>query len=71
MKEIEEMNITELVSKYPSTIEIFVKHGMGCLGCAAAHFESIKEGALGHGVDVEILIRDLNKSIEEESNKGY
>ncbi|MEG1500749.1 MAG: DUF1858 domain-containing protein, partial [Clostridiales bacterium] len=36
------------------------KHGMGCIGCAAAHFENIEEGALAHGIDVDALINDMN-----------
>lgn len=65
------MNITEVISEYPSTIEIFIKHGMGCLGCAAARFENIEDGALAHGIDVTDLINDLNNSIAEERNRGY
>lgn len=65
------MNITDVISDYPSTIEIFLKHGMGCLGCAAARFENIEDGALAHGIDVTALINDLNNSIAEESNRGY
>ena len=38
---------------------------MGCLGCAAAHFENIEQGALGHGIDVDALIEALNKAVAE------
>ena len=31
-----DMNITEVVAEYPMTIDVFVKHGMGCLGCSGA-----------------------------------
>lgn len=71
VKVMGEMKLTELISQYPSTIEVFIKYGMGCLGCAAAHFESIEEGALAHGIDVEDLLRELNKSVEEENNTAY
>jgi hybrid cluster-associated redox disulfide protein len=39
-------------------------HGMGCVGCAAAHFENIEQGASAHGIDVDSLIDDLNKMAE-------
>ncbi|MGI6144766.1 MAG: DUF1858 domain-containing protein [Clostridia bacterium] len=61
-----EMSITEIVQKYPKTIEVFMRHGMGCLGCAAARFENVAQGAAAHGVDVDNLIAALNKAIEEE-----
>ncbi|MGI6286506.1 hypothetical protein MHOCP_24770 [Moorella humiferrea] len=61
-----EMSITEVVSKYPQTVPVFMEHGMGCLGCAAARFENIEQGARAHGIDVDRLIADLNKVV----NKG-
>ena len=39
--------------------------GMGCLGCAAAHFENIEQGAMAHGIDIDALIDELNASIGE------
>jgi hybrid cluster-associated redox disulfide protein len=60
-----DMPITEIVQKYPKTIEIFMQHGMGCLGCAAARFENVAQGAAAHGIDVDSLITDLNKAVEE------
>lgn len=58
-----EMSIVEVVREYPDAAEVFFKHGMGCLGCAAAHFENIEQGALAHGIDVNALIDDLNKLV--------
>jgi len=66
-----EMSIMEVVSKWSDTAEVFMKHGMGCLGCAAARFENIEQGALAHGIDVDALISDLNKVVaEKENGKG-
>ena len=45
-----EMGIMEVVSQYPETVEVFVNAGMGCLGCAAAHFENIEQGAGAHEI---------------------
>jgi hybrid cluster-associated redox disulfide protein len=58
------MSIEEIVKKYPETIAIFERHGLGCLGCQAALFESIEQGAEVHGVDVDGLIADLNREIK-------
>ena len=55
-----DMSILEVVQKYPDTVDVFVNAGMGCLGCAAAHFEHIEQGALAHGIDVDQLGKDLN-----------
>ncbi len=55
-----DMSILEVVQKYPDTVDVFVNAGMGCLGCAAAHFENIEQGAMAHGINVDQLVKDLN-----------
>lgn len=59
------MGIQETVEKYPESVPVFFKHGLGCLGCAAAHFETIEQGANAHGIDVDALVADLNKAVEQ------
>ena len=60
-----EMPILETVQKYPKTVDVFMKHGMGCIGCAAAHFENIAQGATAHGIDIDKLMKDLNQAVEQ------
>ncbi|OGO04368.1 MAG: disulfide oxidoreductase [Chloroflexi bacterium RBG_13_56_8] len=64
-----EMTIGEIVGKYPQTVRVFLSHGLMCIGCAAAHFENVEQGALAHGIDVDALIKDLNAVIEEGVTK--
>lgn len=62
-----DMSILEVVQKYPDTVEVFVNAGMGCLGCAAAHFENIEQGCLAHGIDPETLVEGLNEAISAQA----
>ena len=62
-KIIKEMKIEEILDKYPQTVEVFLKYGFHCLGCAAASFENLEEGAKAHGIDIDKLVKDLNKVI--------
>jgi len=64
MKITKDMSIVEVVQKYPKTAEVFMQFGMGCLGCAAARFENIEQGATVHGIKVDELIAALNKAVE-------
>ena len=57
------MSIEEVVRKHPESIVIFERHGLGCVGCQAALFESIEQGAEVHGISVDALIADLNKEV--------
>lgn len=58
-----DMSITEVVAAHSELAQVFMEHGMHCLGCMAASFENIEQGALAHGIDVDSLIADLNKAI--------
>ena len=57
------MTIGEVVQKYPLTIEVFLKHGLMCFGCAIARYENVEQGAMAHGIDVDALITDLNAAV--------
>lgn len=59
------MFIEEVVSKYPETTTVFEQFGFGCLGCQAALFESLEQGAKVHGIDVKALITSLNNVIRK------
>ena len=60
-----DMSIVEIVQTYPDTVEVLMNAGMGCLGCAASHFENIEQGAMAHGIDIDSLIAELNAAIGE------
>lgn len=59
-----ETGIIEIVQKHPQTMEVFKAHGMGCLGCMAAKFENIEQGAVAHGIDINKLVADLNEKVK-------
>lgn len=58
--------IGDVVAKYPQTVDVFAKHGLHCIGCAIASFESVEQGARSHGIDVNKLLKDLNKAAKEK-----
>ena len=58
-----DMSIIEVVQKYPDTVHVFMRHGLGCIGCALARFENIRQGAEAHGIDVDAMVKDLNQSV--------
>jgi hybrid cluster-associated redox disulfide protein len=59
-----DMNIREVLEKYPETVSVFAKYNMGCVGCIAASFEKIKDIAAVHGTDVDSFVKDLNAAIQ-------
>lgn len=58
-----DMNLKELLSKYPDSAKVFAAYGIGCLGCALASYETIEQGINAHGIDLEEFLKDLNSQI--------
>jgi hybrid cluster-associated redox disulfide protein len=62
-----DMPIGDVVQNYPETIQVFLKHGLMCFGCAIARFENVEQGAMAHGINVDTLMNDLNAAVPEPS----
>ncbi len=64
MKKItKQMKMDEVLKKYPETAKVFEELGIHCIGCIAASFESIEQGAKAHGITPEELVKELNKAL--------
>lgn len=61
-----DMPIGEILQFHPRMLRVFLNHGLMCVGCALARFESLEQGALAHGIDVDELVKDLNAVLEEQ-----
>ncbi len=55
-----DMTIQEIVARYPNSIPVFERYGLGCIVCLAAEFENLEAGATVHGVSLDDLLWDLN-----------
>ncbi|MFA5294998.1 MAG: DUF1858 domain-containing protein [Methanoregulaceae archaeon] len=51
--------IFELLQAKPESTEVLFKFGMGCVGCAIARGETIREAAMAHGIPLEELTSAL------------
>ena len=64
-----DMPFGKVLQKYPETARVLMDKGMHCLGCMAATFESIEQGAVAHGLDADELVAEMNKAIETKAKK--
>ena len=53
--------IGEILEKAPEKAEILLEIGMHCLGCPASREETLEEACMVHVIDVEELLKELNK----------
>ncbi len=55
-----EMTIMDVLKMDQGLAEIFMKHGLHCLGCPGATMESIEDAGKVHGIDSDKLVEELN-----------
>lgn len=60
-----EMLLIELIQQYPSSVIILSDYGMNCSGCLGVSTETLEDAARAHGVNVDDLIWDLTKAVEQ------
>ncbi|WP_425446827.1 DUF1858 domain-containing protein [Dethiothermospora halolimnae] len=60
MKIEKDMKVFSIIIKNIKSIEIFKKYNMECFLCNGAHDETLEVAAKANGVDVDMLIDELN-----------
>ena len=61
-----DMSLLDIVQAHPETADVFRKHGLHCLGCAASAFETLEQGASAHGMDLKKLLEDINAAVKKK-----
>ena len=59
-----DMTFHEVMSKSPEVAKVLGSFNLGCVGCMGAQHETLEQGAIAHGLDVEVLVTALNAIFE-------
>jgi len=60
--------IGDAVQKYPQSAQVFLEYGLHCVGCQIAYWETLEQGARGHGMldeEIDMMIRDANAILSD------
>ena len=64
-----EETIGEMIREHPKAAGVMLRYGLHCVGCHVNQYESVKQGALGHGMPEETfnqLIKELNETLNKK-----
>ena len=56
--------INEILSAYPEAKRFFNEREMACSSCFAVNFDTLENGALMHGMEVNALIDELKNFLK-------
>ena len=64
-KVVKDMLIGQLLQIDANIAPILMRAGMHCLGCPSSQMESLEEAAMVHGLDVDVLVNQINDFLGE------
>jgi len=59
------MTFHDVMRMSPEVIKVLAKYRLGCVGCMGAMHETLEQGAMAHGLNVDDLLKDLNAIFED------
>lgn len=60
IKFTKDMTFHQALQASPEVARVLGRYHLGCIGCMGAMNETIEQGAIAHGLDVNDILRDLN-----------
>ena len=67
VKITKDVNLADLVFKYPGVAEVLLDYGLHCVSCIASGFDTLEIGAKVHGMtdrEIDEMMNRVNEFIE-------
>jgi|GEM_PF-513849 len=64
-----EWTVEEIVSRFPATAGVFIRHHMHCVGCDVARFETVSEACQIYGEPLNAMLDELRASIADSLHR--
>ncbi len=56
-----DMTVGEIVQQFPDAVPIMLKFGLHCVGCHVSTWETLEQGAMGHGMPEDVFLKMLDE----------
>lgn len=58
-----DMNVEDLIDRFPAVASVFVRRRMQCVGCSMARFETVAEVCRIYRQPLETMLADLQEAL--------
>lgn len=59
-----DLMVADIMNEWPATVQVFLKHRMGCIGCYLSPFDSLEDALMVHSIPTELFVNELHQVIE-------
>ena len=64
--DLEELTVSEIMSRWPATMRLFIDRHLLCVGCPISPFHRLTDVSTEHGVDHDELVRTILELVGTE-----
>ncbi len=69
MKVNKQTMINDLLQMDQNIAGLLMGHGLHCIGCMLAANENIEQACMAHGLNVDLLLEDINAYLAEQESE--
>ena len=66
-----DMIVEDVLSHFPSTVQVFISRRMHCFGCPIARFETVAEACAIYRLPLQPMLLDLNSAVPGTRHRGH
>ena len=55
--------VADLMSLWPETIDVFLRHRMLCVGCLVSRFHTVTDACLAYDLDRDVFMAEVRAEI--------
>ncbi|QYX56207.1 DUF1858 domain-containing protein [Roseovarius sp. SCSIO 43702] len=65
-----DLPVSDLMTHWPQTIGVFLRHQMLCVGCLVGPFHTVMDACDEYNLDEDAFYAELKEAIEADPNPG-
>ena len=62
-QQLANMTVDAIMRRWPSTIPVFIRNGMHCVGCPVGGFHTLADASRAHSLQIEVLLPKVADAI--------
>ena len=64
---MEDLAVSEVLTRWPQVIPVFLEHRMACVGCTLAPFETLSEVLAIYGLSLHRFLQALHQTLQPKA----
>ncbi|MEO1140521.1 MAG: DUF1858 domain-containing protein [Pseudomonadota bacterium] len=59
-----DLPLSDLMTQWPQTVPVFLRHKMLCVGCLISPFHTIVDACAEYHLDLDAIVAELTQAVE-------